>query len=195
MFLTPINYIFYSFTTILFIYIIYFIKNIINKKWIDFVLNFIGFIFIVVIFIIRLLYFNLESSFSSILNKNTEIGNFQFYRNEVFKRTNIEIEPNLKIISKIDTIYFSGFEKEYNAECLYSGSIKSIIEIENIIKSQEEFIKIDSLDEYPTSVIKEENFKANEIKSVYKKEMEGSYIIWIAFNKANSKFYYYGYYY
>jgi hypothetical protein len=58
-----------------------------------------------------------------------------------------------------------------------------------------DFSKINQLEKYPTKVLNQQNFNLNELKSVYKKEMEGSYKIFIAINKTNSKIYYSAVYY
>ena len=86
-------------------------------------------------------------------------------------------------------------ENEYNAECLYTGSKKIILELENNILAKKEFIKINELDAYPTKVLTQDNFNLNELKSVYKKESEGRHIIYIAFNKSYTKLYYSAFYY
>jgi energy-coupling factor transporter transmembrane protein EcfT len=173
------------------IFIISIIYTVFQKKWLRLVLSVLGYILFFIFWFIMILF----KGFSDELKPEIETGDSNFYSKEISKSLNLKVPEDLKIISKIDTIVYMGMENEYNAECLYTGSKKIILELENNILAKKEFIKINELDAYPTKVLTQDNFNLNELKSVYKKESEGSYIIYIAFNKNYTKFYYSAFYY
>lgn len=173
------------------IFIISIVYTITQKKWLRLLFSILGFLTFFVVWLGFLFY----KEFADELKPIVELGDSNFYKNEIEKSSNLKIQPSLKIISKLDTILYVGIEKEYDAECLYSGPSKLIIELENEIISQKEFSKVDKLEKYPTEVLTQDNFNLKELKSVYKKESQGSYIIYIAFNKSNSKIYYSALYY
>ena len=166
----------------------------IQKKWLRTIFSLIGYVFgLVFIIIIMILK---EELFSDNLYKpKTQITDSEFYTNEIFNSSNLNIPKELKIISKLDTIVYMGFENEYDAECLYYGSEKIISQLEKNIISNKDFKKVNKLESYPTKVINEVKFNINDLKSVFKKESEGRYIIHIAFNKSCTKLYYSAFYY
>lgn len=173
------------------IFVISIVYTIFQKRWLRLFLSVLGYSLIFIFWFIIILF----KGFSDELKPEIEIGDSKFYSKEISKSSNLIVPEDLKIISKIDTIVYMGMENEYNAECLYKGSKKIILEVENNILAKKEFIKINKLDSYPTKVLTQDNFNLNELKSVYKKESEGRYIIYFAFNKSNTKFYYSAFYY
>jgi energy-coupling factor transporter transmembrane protein EcfT len=183
--------------TLGFICVFFFISLIyiaIQKKWLRTIFSLIGYFFVFV-FIILVMIFK-ELLFSDELYKpEIQIGDSKFYTNEILNSSNLKMPKELKIISKLDTIVFMGFENEYNAECIYYGPKKIISQLENNIILNKDFRKVNKLESYPTKVLNEDKFNINELKSVFKKESEGRYIINIAFNKSCTKLYYSAYYY
>jgi len=186
----PERYILHSLVLICVFFTISIIYLLIQKKWLRFTLSVLGYFFFIILWVL----FQLSASFGdAYTNPETKIGDSKFYSNEILNNTNIKMPKDLKIISKLDTIVYMGIEGEYNAECLYSGSKNLILELENKINTNKEFKKVDQLQVYPTNILSQENFNINELKSVYKKESEGRYIIYIAFS--NTKLYYSAFYY
>lgn len=187
----PDKYSVYSIVVICLIFIISIIYTIYQRKWLRLILSSIGYFVFVILYIV----FLFISDSSNDFKPEIAVGDDKFYSNEIFKATNLKIPNDIRFVSKIDTIVYMGLENEYDAECLYTGSEKSIIELEKNILSMKDFSKINQLEKYPTKVLNQQNFNLNELKSVYKKEMEGSYKIFIAINKTNSKIYYSAVYY
>lgn len=163
------------------------IYTIIQKKWLRLLLSFFGYFVFLFFWLIFYMFLNE-------IQPQIEIGDSKFYSNEILKSTNLMIPNKLKIISKLDTIVFMGIEDEYDAECLYRGPKKLIIELENNIISNKEFSKANELPNYPTKVLNHSNFNLNDLKAVYRKEGGGG-IINIAFDNSNSKMYYSAWYY
>ena len=186
----PDIYILYSLGLIFVLFAISIVYTITQKKWLRLTLSILGYF----VFFVLWTGFVLFKGVSDDLKPQIEIGDSKFYSNEILKSANLKIPNDLKIISKLDTIVYMGFEKEYDAECLYAGSKKLIIELENNIISNKDFRKVNQLEKYPTKVLNRDNFNLNEIKSVYKKEAEGRYILYIAIDKSYSKLYYSAFY-
>ena len=187
----PDSYILYLVGLIFVLFAISIVYTIIQKKWLRLTLSILGYF----LFIVLWMGFIFFKGMSDDLKPQIEIGDSKFYSKEILKSTNLKVPNDLKIISKLDTIVYMGLENEYDAECLYAGSKKIIIELENNIISNKDFRKVNELEKYPTKVLNRDNLKLNEIKSVYKKESEGSYIIYIAVDKSYSKLYYSAFYY
>jgi energy-coupling factor transporter transmembrane protein EcfT len=183
---TPDRFSFYSVVMICVIFFISIIYTIVKKKWLRLFLSIIGFFVFLAVWMIFLLLKGLSEELTPIV----KIGDEKFYSNEIAKSSNLRIPNGLKIISKLDSIIYVGIENEYDAECIYSGPSKLITELENDIISNKDFSKVDQLENYPTSVTSQGNFNLKELKSVYKKVSEGSFIIYFAFDKSNSKVYY-----
>jgi len=186
-FIRPGEYAFILLWSILIIFLI-FIASIVNviiqKKWQQLILSFCLTIFFVFTFIIINFFIELNEVFSP----RIEIGDVKFYSKEIENSTGLKISKELNILSKIDTIVYVGFEREYDAECLYTGSSKIISELEKQIISKKEFSKVGQI-----SI--DQKIKFKDIKSIYTKESDGRYKIYIAFNKNNTKFYYNAFYY
>jgi hypothetical protein len=186
-FIRPGEYAFILLWSILIIFLI-FIASIVNviiqKKWQQLILSFCLTIFFVFTFIIINFFIELNEVFSP----RIEIGDVKFYSKEIENSTGLKISKELNILSKIDTIVYIGFEREYDAECLYTGSSKIISELEKQIISKKEFSKVGQI-----SI--DQKIKFKDIKSIYTKESDGRYKIYIAFNKNNTKFYYNAFYY
>jgi len=189
--ISPNKYFLYSIGIISVVFSISIIYSIVQKKWLRLVLSFFSYF----VFFILCIVFVFFKGYSDDIKPQIEIANSKFYANEILKSANLKIPNVLKIISKLDTIVYIGFENEYDAECLYAGSKKLIIELENNIISNKDFRKVNELEKYPTKVLNRDNFNLNEIKSVYKKESEGRFIIYIAVDKSYSKLYYSAFYY
>jgi hypothetical protein len=186
-FIRPGEYAFILLWSILIIFLI-FIASIVNviiqKKWQQLILSFCLTIFFVFTFIIINFFIELNEVFSP----RIEIGDVKFYSKEIENSTGLKISKELNILSKIDTIVYVGFEREYDAECLYTGSSKIISELEKQIISKKEFSKVGQI-----SI--DQKIKFKDIKSIYTKESDGRYKIYVAFNKNNTKFYYNAFYY
>jgi len=186
-FIRPGEYAFILLWSILIIFLI-FIASIVNviiqKKWQQLILSFCMTIFFVFTFIIINFFIELNEVFSP----RIEIGDVKFYSKEIENSTGLKISKELNILSKIDTIVYVGFEREYDAECLYTGSSKIISELEKQIISKKEFSKVGQI-----SI--DQKIKFKDIKSIYTKESDGRYKIYVAFNKNNTKFYYNAFYY
>ena len=186
-FIRPGEYAFILLWSILIIFLI-FIASIVNviiqKKWQQLILSFCLTIFIVFTFIIINFFIELNEVFSPRIG----IGDVKFYSKEIENSTGLKISKELNILSKIDTIVYVGFEREYDAECLYTGSSKIISELEKQIISKKEFSKVGQI-----SI--DQKIKFIDIKSIYTKESDGRYKIYVAFNKNNTKFYYNAFYY
>ena len=187
----PDRYILYSLGLICVLFAISIVYTIIQKKWLRLTLSILGYF----LFFVLWIGFIIFQGVSDDLKPQIENGDSKFYSNEILKSSNLKIPNDFKIISKLDTIVYMGFENEYDAECLYAGSKKLIIELENNIISNKDFRKVNELVKYPTKVLTQDNFYLNELKSVYKKESEGRYIIYIAIDKSYSKLYYSAFYY
>lgn len=183
----PDSYILYLVVLLFVLFTISVVYTIIQKKWLRLTLSILGYFFFIV--------FWMGFIFLKELKPQIEIGDSKFYSKEILEGANLKVPNDLKIISKLDTIVYIGVENEYDAECLYAGSKKTIIELENNIISNKDFRKVNELEKYPTKVLNRDNLKLNEIKSVYKKESKGSYIIYIAVDKSYSKLYYSAFYY
>jgi energy-coupling factor transporter transmembrane protein EcfT len=188
---TPNKYGFYSFAFIGIIFTFSIVYTIIQKKWLRLFLSFLGFF----VFFIAWIALVIANGFSNDLKPEVEIGDAKFYKNEINKSSNLKIFPELKLISKLDTITKIGLGGDYRAECLYTGPSKLIIALEKEVISQKEFSKVKEIENIQTEILNEKNFDLNELKSVYKKESEGYCIIYIAFDKNYSKFYYSAIYY
>jgi energy-coupling factor transporter transmembrane protein EcfT len=182
----PDSYSFYSLAMVCLIFITSIIYTIIEKKWLRLFLSFLGFF----AFLLAWMSFIFLKGFNDELTPIVKIGDEKFYSNEILKSSDLRIPNGLKIISKLDSIIYVGIENEYDAECIYTGPSKLITELENDIISNKDFSKVDQLENYPTRVISQYNFNLKELKSVYKKESEGSFIIYFAFDKSNAKVYY-----
>lgn len=167
------------------------IYTISQKKWSRLTSSILGYFAFLVLWIGFILF----KGFYDELKPEVEIGDSDFYLNEILTSSNIKIPKDLKIISKLDTITYIGIEDEYDAECLYTGPSRLIIKLENNIISNKEFSKAKELVQYPTEVLNSDNFNLNDLKSVYIKDVEGRSVIYIAFNKDNSKLYYSAFYY
>jgi energy-coupling factor transporter transmembrane protein EcfT len=188
---SPNKYFLYSIGIISVVFSISIIYSIVQKKWLRLVLSCLSYI----VFFILWMVFVFFKGYSDDVKPQIEISDSKFYANEILKSTNLKLPNGIKIIAKLDTIVYTGIENEYDAECLYVGTEKIMIELENSIISRKDFIKVSELEKYPTRVLTQNNFNLNELKSVYKKESEGSFIIFIAFDKSYSKFYYSALYY
>jgi energy-coupling factor transporter transmembrane protein EcfT len=188
---TPNRYSFYSLAVIFTIFTVSIIYTIIQKKWLRLFLSFLGFFG----FFIAWIGFIFIIGFSNDLKPEVEIGDAKFYKNEIKKSSNLKIFKELKLISKLDTIKYIGMGGDYDAECLYTGPRKLIIDLEEEVISQKEFNKVKEIEDTQTTNLKENNFNLKELKSLYKKESEGGCIIYIGFDKNNSKLYYSAYYY
>ncbi len=182
----PDKYSFYSLVLICLIFTVSIIYTIIEKKWLRLFLSFLGFFF----FLLAWISFIFLKGFGEELKPVFQKGDEEFYKHEIEKSANLKILPELKILMKQDSIVYVGIEDEYDAECLYTGPSKLIVDLEKKLISQNDFVKVSQLDYYPTNIITEKNFKLVELKSVYKKVSEGDCIIYIAFDKKHSKFYY-----
>lgn len=180
------DYVFYSIICIVIIFGVSIIYTIVQKKWLRLFFSILGYFAFFVSWAVILFF----KGFSEELKLVKEIGDSKFYSQEILKTTKLEITDELKIISKLDTIVYVGIEDEYDAACLYEGPKKSIKELESAIISDKDFSQVDRLDNYPTNVINKQNFRLDDIKSIYRKESEGRFIVYVAFNKSRTKFYY-----
>lgn len=187
----PINYFFYSLIIIFLIFTVSAIYTIVQKKWLRLFFSVLGFVGFFIIWM-SIIFIN---GFYEAINPKLEIGDAKFYSKEIAYSSNLHISKDLKLMSKLDSIVYVGIENEYDAECLYTGPKSSIQELENKIISQKEFSKVNQIENYPTKVLTINNFNLKDLKSVYKKESEGRYIIYVAFDKMYSKFYYSAFYY
>lgn len=190
-FLTPDKYGFYSFALIGIIFTISIVFSIIQKKWLRLFLSILGYLF----FFIAWIALVIAEGFSNDLKPRVEIGDEKFYKNEIENSSNIKILPGLKMVSKLDTIKYIGMGGDYDAECLYTGPSKLISKLEEEVVSQKEFIKIIKKEDFPTINLNEYDLNLTELKSVYKKEVEGYCNIYIGFDNNNSKIYYSAIYY
>lgn len=183
---SPNIFLLYSIGIIIAIFSISIIYFFVQKKWLRLLLSFLSYIMFFIIWIV----FAFLKGYSDDLKPQIEIADSKFYATEILKSTNLDLPKGIRLIAKIDTIIYTGLENEYDAECLYVGTEKIMIELENNIISRKDFIRVSQLENYPTKVLTPNNFNLNELKSVYKYESDGRYIIFIAFNKSYSKFYY-----
>jgi hypothetical protein len=141
-----------------------------------------------IFFVFTFIIINFFIELNEVFSPRIEIGDVKFYSKEIENSTGLKISKELNILSKIDTIVYVGFEREYDAECLYTGSSKIISELEKQIISKKEFSKVGQI-----SI--DQKIKFKDIKSIYTKESDGRYKIYVAFNKNNTKFYYNAFYY
>jgi energy-coupling factor transporter transmembrane protein EcfT len=181
--LVPEEFVYYSVFMVCLAFIISIIIKIVKREWAKTFLSSMAFLFFFVIWA----FFGLMAYLSS---PRITIADHEFYSNEISKTVGLIVPKELKLVSKLDTIVFMGMEGEYDAECLYSGPEKIILDLEQKIRRREGFVKVNELGNYPTSVIKTNNFSVNDIKSIYKKEDFGRYIIHVAVDKNSSKLYY-----
>lgn len=135
------------------------------------------------------------AGFLWLLCPGRDIGDADFYSNEIYNRTHLSIPKELKLISKIDTIGYGGIEHEYEAECLYQGPKHVIEALEDSLKVQPGISNNEGPIDLSKSVINLSQFKKKDIGSSYSMSSEGSYNIDIAFNKQKTKMYYSAYYY
>lgn len=84
--------------------------------------------------------------YSDDLKPQIEIADSKFYATEILKSTNLDLPNGIRLIAKIDTIIYTGLENEYDAECLYVGTEKIMIELENNIISRKDFIRVSQLE-------------------------------------------------
>ena len=187
----PTNYFFYSLIIIFLIFTVSSIYTIVQKKWLRLFFSVLGFAGFFIIWMSILFIYG----FYEAVSPKLEMGDAKFYSKEIANSSNLHISNDLKLVSKLDSIVFVGIENEYDAECLYTGPKSSILELEKNIISQKEFTKVNQIENYPTKVLTVNNFNLKDLKSVYKKESEGSYEIYVAFDKMYSKFYYSAFYY
>ena len=177
-------YIFWLILIIILIFVASIVNVIIQKKWQHLILSFFLTIFFLFTFSIIKFFIVLNEVFSP----RIEIGDAKYYSKEIEKSTGLKISKELKILSKLDTINYEGFEREYIAECLYAGSSKTIGELEKQIISKKEFSKVGQ-------ILISQNEKFIDVKSIYRKELDGSYTIYVAFNKNNTELLYRAIYY
>lgn len=135
------------------------------------------------------------AGFFWLLCPGRDIGNADFYSNEIYNQTNLTIPKELTLISKIDTIGYGGIEHEYEAECLYQGPKHVIEAFEDSLKVQPGISNNEGPIDLSKSVINLSQFKKKDIGSSYSMSKEGSYNIDIAFNKQKTKMYYSAFYY
>jgi hypothetical protein len=154
-----------------------------QRKWRKLIISLIGPFFIVAI----IFYFFYE--FANGLKPRSELGDSKFYTEEILRTSNLKIPKEFKFVSKIDTIVYIGMGGDFDSECLYTGSKISIKKLESQILSQKEFKKTEPILD-PSEILTEKNFKKNNLKSVYMKDVENSYTVYIAFDKYHSKIYF-----
>jgi energy-coupling factor transporter transmembrane protein EcfT len=180
----PNQHALYAFVLVFALFFISLIYMLIQKKWLKLILSFLGYIAFFILFVVFM-------AMSESMKPQISMGDQDFYKNEISNTLNLEIPSQLKLVAKTDTIYFIGpGGGDYNAECLYEGSKKSIAQLERKISGQKTFAKIDMLEAYPTEVLNNKNFDLLELESVYRLQEDGRYIIHVAFNKSRTKFYY-----
>ena len=165
------------------VYICSIIYIIAQRKWRKLIISLIG-----PFLIITITYFFFYG-FGNNMNPEIELGDSEFYKEEILRTSNLKIPNNLKLLSKKDTILHIGIEGEYDAECLYTGRPKDIKKLESKIISQKEFKKIDPNQDFSDEISKIK-LSLKDIKSVYTKHSEGSYIIYFAIDNLHSKIYY-----
>jgi energy-coupling factor transporter transmembrane protein EcfT len=119
-----------------------------------------------------------------------EIANQEFYSNEIIRTTGLNISSDLKLISKVDTITYVGAEGEYDAECLYEGSKKAISKLRATIISDKSFSKVIDLEEFQPKVLTAGNVNRKDLSPVFRKEEDGFYVVYVAFNITNTKIYF-----
>jgi len=170
------------------IIILTFIASIVNviiqKKWQQLILSF----FLTIFFVFAFSIINVFIGLNEVLLPKILIGDAKFYSKEIENSTGIKISKELKILSKIDTIIYEGFEREYHVECHYAGSSKIISNLEEQIISKKEFSKVGE-------ILISQNEEYRDVKSIYRKGLVGSYSIYIAFNKNNTELLYRAIYY
>jgi len=180
----PNQHALYAFALVFSLFFISLIYMLIQKKWLKLILSFFGYIAFFILFVVFM-------AMSESMKPQISIGDKDFYKNEISNTLNLKIPSQLKLVAKTDTIYFIGpGGGDYNAECLYEGSKKSIAQLERKISGQKSFVKIDKLEAYPTEVLNNKNFDLLELETVYRLEEDGRYIIHVAFNRSRTKFYY-----
>lgn len=153
-----------------------------EKKWIKLIFSslvYLIFFAVIVLFLGLMMMTNYSPEIDS------EVGDTEFYKKEIKKRTGIEVPQDFKLIAKIDTIRYMGMEGEYDAECLYYAPSNSIINFEKKVKSNSKFKKFE-ITEALNSISNRFNFKNLDLKSFskcYVYEEEGRFTITIAFKK------------
>jgi energy-coupling factor transporter transmembrane protein EcfT len=180
------EYVFYSIIFIVIIFGISILYTIIQKKWLRLFFSILCYFAFFISWAVIIFFRGFSEEFKPV----KEIGDSKFYSQEILKTTQLGIADELKIISKLDTIVYVGIEDEYDAECLYEGPSKLIKVLESAIISDKEFSKVDKLDNYPSKVVNQQNFRLTDIKAIYRKESQGRYIVHVAFNKSRTKLYY-----
>lgn len=123
---------------------------------------------------------------------NYTITDEQFYRNEIFYTTKIDLSNTLSIEEKIDTIKYFGIEEEYDAECIFRGPKKEISLLKKEIEKSHNYIKekeaIDLDKMFDISLPQKSTLNFQNKMNWYRLEKEGSYRVYIAFN-GNKMFY------
>ncbi len=151
-----------------------------QKKWIKLIFTLSLYI---VLFSVGTLFFAFWTIFDP--ETNSEIGDAFFYKQEITRRTGVDVPNNFTITAKIDTIRYMGMEGEYDAECLYSAPNNSIRSFENKIKSNPNFKKHEMSEAFDSTSVRL-NYKELDFKSFskwYVYEEDGRFTITIAFKK------------
>ena len=153
-----------------------------QKKWVKLILSSLLYL-ISFAFIVLFLGLMMMTNYSPEID--SEVGDTEFYKKEIKKRTGIEVPQDFKLIAKIDTIRYMGMEGEYDAECLYYAPSNSITNFEKKIKSNSKFKKLE-ITEALNSGSDRLNFKDLDFKSFskwYVYDENGSFTIKIAIKK------------
>ena len=96
-----------------------------QKRWFKLFSSFLLYVFFFFGWLIVGAFFQIEKDLYQV-----EIGNASFYKKELKHSSNLDIPSELELIAKLDTIRFIGFEGEYDAECIYQGTKKSISKLQ-----------------------------------------------------------------
>jgi energy-coupling factor transporter transmembrane protein EcfT len=128
---------------------------------------------------------------------NYDIGNDNWYKDEIKTMTKLDLTDETKIIYRIDTIRYRGIEGEYTAECLIVGPSTKLKEYAKILINDSTFSKTtesgknyssNQNDNYGT--INKSKFDKETIITSFTKHVEGRYYLSIAFNQKYTKMIY-----
>jgi hypothetical protein len=151
-----------------------------QKKWIKLIFTLSLYI---VLFSVGTLFFAFWTIFDP--ETNSEIGDAVFYKQEIKRRTGVDVPNNFALTAKIDTIRYMGMEGEYDAECLYYAPSNSIRSFEKKIKSNPNFKEHEMSEAFDSTSVRL-NYKELDFKSFskwYVYQEDGRFTITIAFKK------------
>ena len=124
---------------------------------------------------------------------NFEIGDKEFYQNEIHKTTGIYMPTKLLIRAKLDTIFYAGMEGEYDAECIFRGTEKDIKLFTSQLIQNKGFVFLNNYQAQQFNFQSKLKINSQKYKTWFYKMEDGKYDIYIGLS--SNEMYYKAWYY